>query len=204
MWFRCHAGGETLEKMGAWQVISSPQPSPITSPLLGPKPESHLNFALICICHFMVCRWHWQWRWWGSGFQVSPVVSCCAAFSTIAIIQKTSPILMISPERHHHGQCTPSSHRLTNATIITVDIHPDCFICYVLSTVWTFNLTAAKTSKKSLKLVVLNQNHPMLHPAHITKLSGPIFEKARITKVHPNAPTCTRLPCQPGEYQVYG
>ena len=105
---------------------------------------------------------------------------------------------MISPERHHHGQCTPSSHRLTNATIITVDIHPDCFICYVLLTVWTFNLTAAKTSKKSFKLVVLNQNHPMLHPAHITKLSGPIFEKApKCTKLHQHAPDSSKP-----DYQV--
>ena len=153
MWFRCHAGGETLEKMGAWQVISSPQPSPITSPLLGPKPESHLNFALICICHFMVCRWHWQWRWWGSGFQVSPVVSCCAAFSTIAIIQKSSKkwsknhpkiianiikdIKDITMGSKLPPIDTSSHHRSWHTSGLA------CFICYVLSTVWTFNLTAA-------------------------------------------------------------
>ena len=42
-------------------------------------------------------------------------------------------------------------------------------------------------------MVVLNQNHPMLHPAHITKLSGPIFEKApKCTKLHQHAPDSSK------------
>ena len=135
-------------------------------------------------------------RQWFSGLPCGVMLRCILNYCNHPkIIQKSSLISMISPERHHHGQCTPSSHRLTNATIITVDIHPDCFICYVLSTVWTFNLTAAKTSKKSLKLVVLNQNHPMLHPAQSLSCPAQYLKRhglPKCTKLHQHAPDSSK------------